>query len=349
LKIAVYKETRHNDQRVGLTPEVAKRLISSGHTIRIESGAGVGAGFRDEDYSSVGAQICATTDELCRNADVVVWIKRPDGDANIDKIPETALVIGFFDPHKPGNNLKPYRDAGFSCLSLEMLERNKETEGMDALTAMGKIAGEVAYREAAEALEQKSEYVLILGAGNAGLAAAKAAQADGLIPLVCSTSGKYRVVDSGAKFIFISDESRQQAIIAETVMKYKPSIIIATARKRGQDKAPVLLGNSLIEEINWPVIVQDLTASIGGNTPHTKADETIKANDYVTISNRTNYPSTEPGVASAAYAGCMEHLINRLASQGRSHDPLLAKAMIIIAGKPVKGGGVSKLYKHPSP
>ena len=75
--IGVPKETKPAEMRVALTPVDAGSLVKAGHTVWIESGAGVGAGFGNEDYTDAGCKICADADALYAMADMVVKVKEP--------------------------------------------------------------------------------------------------------------------------------------------------------------------------------------------------------------------------------------------------------------------------------
>src|SRR5919204_2139350 len=77
MKIGVPKEIKTNENRVALVPAGAEALVAAGHTVLVEQGAGVGSGFADEAYASVGAQIVATADEVWRRAEMIMKVKEP--------------------------------------------------------------------------------------------------------------------------------------------------------------------------------------------------------------------------------------------------------------------------------
>ncbi|OUR66198.1 alanine dehydrogenase, partial [Marinomonas sp. 42_23_T18] len=75
--IGVPKEIKNHEYRVGMVPASARELIGHGHQVMIETNAGVGIGFSDEDYVAIGATIKATADEIFAQADMIVKVKEP--------------------------------------------------------------------------------------------------------------------------------------------------------------------------------------------------------------------------------------------------------------------------------
>ena len=71
------KEIKNQEYRVGMTPTAAMEAISRGHSVIIEKGAGIGAGFSDADYSAVGAELVDTATEIFARAEMVVKVKEP--------------------------------------------------------------------------------------------------------------------------------------------------------------------------------------------------------------------------------------------------------------------------------
>ncbi len=77
MEFGVPREIRDLEMRVGLTPGGVHSLVSAGHTVYVEKGAGVGSGFSDERYRRYGAQLVYSADEAYGRADVVVKVGRP--------------------------------------------------------------------------------------------------------------------------------------------------------------------------------------------------------------------------------------------------------------------------------
>lgn len=76
--IGCTKELKNHEYRVGLTPDNVMAYVSHGHKVYIETGAGVGAGFSDEEYVSAGATILQTPKEVYDIAEMIVKVKEPE-------------------------------------------------------------------------------------------------------------------------------------------------------------------------------------------------------------------------------------------------------------------------------
>src|SRR5687768_17980143 len=77
MKIGVPREIKVNENRVALTPSGAEVLVGLGHTVYIENVAGVGSGFKNEDYTAVGAQILPDAKSVYDVADMIMKVKEP--------------------------------------------------------------------------------------------------------------------------------------------------------------------------------------------------------------------------------------------------------------------------------
>lgn len=75
--IGVPKEIKDHEYRVALTPQGASRLVSQGHQVLVQRGAGVGSGFTDAEYRRAGARLIDTAEELFAEAEMVVKVKEP--------------------------------------------------------------------------------------------------------------------------------------------------------------------------------------------------------------------------------------------------------------------------------
>ena len=71
------KEIKAQEHRVGLVPSSVKEMVAHGHKVIIESGAGAGINFSDDDYKKAGAEIRATAAEIFAEADMIVKVKEP--------------------------------------------------------------------------------------------------------------------------------------------------------------------------------------------------------------------------------------------------------------------------------
>ena len=75
--IGVPKEIKNNENRVALTPAGTQELVKRGHTVYIQSKAGEGSGFSDEEYAGAGAKLLAKAEEVFATADMIIKVKEP--------------------------------------------------------------------------------------------------------------------------------------------------------------------------------------------------------------------------------------------------------------------------------
>src|SRR5947209_8332241 len=93
MRIGVPAEIKNNEYRVGMTPSGAQDLTSDGHTVYIQSGAGNGSGFADEEYTAAGATILATADDVYES-DMIVKVKEPI-DADLARLKDGQLLFTY--------------------------------------------------------------------------------------------------------------------------------------------------------------------------------------------------------------------------------------------------------------
>ena len=94
MDIGIPHERRNDEYRVGLTPAGVELLTAGGHTCYVESGAGLGAGFSDQDYHQAGGHIVYSGEEAFMRADLVIKVARPTVE-EFDWMREGQTVMGF--------------------------------------------------------------------------------------------------------------------------------------------------------------------------------------------------------------------------------------------------------------
>src|ERR1043165_9969031 len=106
MRIAVLRERQAGEARVGLVPDAVKKLVALKASVAVESGAGLGAGASDEDYSGAGAEVSADHAALLASADVLVSVNRPS-DEDLRALKSGAVLIGFLRPLDEPSALEP--------------------------------------------------------------------------------------------------------------------------------------------------------------------------------------------------------------------------------------------------
>jgi NAD(P) transhydrogenase subunit alpha len=333
--IGIPTETTTGETRVAITPETAKKLKTQGHTLRIQSGAGVAASVTDAAFVAAGADITDAAGAL--GCDLVLKVRSPsDAEAAMMK-PGTALV-GMLNPFD-ASGLQRLAAAGLTSFALEAAPRTTRAQSMDVLSSQANIAGYKAVMIAADRYQRffpmlmtaagtvKAARVVILGVGVAGLQAIATAKRLGAVIEASDVrpSVKEQVESLGGKFIDVSydtDEEKEAAVGVGGYAKPMPAswlerqkvevakrvaqadVVISTALIPGR-AAPTLITEEMVASMKPGSVIIDIAAGKGpnggGNCPLSEADKTVVKHG-VTIVGETNLPALVAADASSLYA-----------------------------------------------
>ncbi len=187
MKIGVPKEIKTNENRIALVPAGAEALVGAGHSVRIETGAGLGSGFPDEAFTAVGATIAADAATVWKDSDMIMKVKEPIG----QEWPHMRcgqLIFTYFHFAADEKLTKAHMASGATCVAYETVEL--PSRELPLLTPMSEVAGRMAVQEGAKYLEKlyggrgvllggvpgvAPAKVVILGGGIVGINAAKMA------------------------------------------------------------------------------------------------------------------------------------------------------------------------------
>lgn len=338
--IGVPTETAAGESRVAVTPETAKKLIAQGHTVRVQSGAGVAASVTDAAYQAAGAEITDAAGAL--GADMVLKVRAPSAD-EIARMKPSAVLIGMLNPFD-AEGLKRLAAANLTAFALEAAPRTTRAQSMDVLSSQANIAGYKAVIMAADRYQKffpmlmtaagtvKAARVVILGVGVAGLQAIATAKRLGAVIEASDVrpSVKEQVESLGAKFIEVPYETAEEKEAAEGVGGYarpmpqswldrqkievakrvaQADVVISTALIPGRP-APVLVTEEMVASMKPGSVIIDMAAgkgapnpdgSVGGNCPLTEADKTVVKHGVVLV-GETNLAGLVAADASALYA-----------------------------------------------
>jgi alanine dehydrogenase len=170
MKVGCVREIKPQEFRVGLTPEAAHELVSHGHEVLIEAGAGAGAGFEDADYQAVGARIVATAAEIFAAAEMVVKVKEPQASERKMLRPGQLLFAYLHLAPDPAQT-QDLLASGASCIAFETV--TDRTGGLPLLAPMSEVAGKLAPQMGAWALQKANGGRGVLMGGVPGVAPAK--------------------------------------------------------------------------------------------------------------------------------------------------------------------------------
>ena len=135
MKLGVPKETLAGERRVALVPDTVAKLVKDGHTVVVEPGAGVAAGFTDEAFRTAGASL---GDPWA--ADVVCKVQKPSP-SEAAKPREGAALVGLFQAATNAELMGQLAKRRVTTFSLELLPRITRAQSMDVLSSQATAAG----------------------------------------------------------------------------------------------------------------------------------------------------------------------------------------------------------------
>jgi NAD(P) transhydrogenase subunit alpha len=367
--IAVPQETYPGEKRVALIPASIPPLVKAGMEVRVQSGAGVPAGFPDALYAEKGAKIVATRQEAFA-ADLVLQVRAAGANAvaGRDDLPllrSDQAIIGMSDPLGDPQTAAQLAPAGVSLFALEMLPRITRAQSMDVLSSQATIAGYRAVLLGAVALPKMFPMLItaagtlnaakafVVGAGVAGLQAIATARRLGAIVSAYDVrpAVKEQVQSLGAKFVEMGLESataetkggyaqqmdeefyrKQRELMLRVVAE--SDLVITTAAVPGK-KAPVLVTAEMVGKMSPGAVIVDLAAERGGNCELTRPGETV-VHGGVMILGPLNLPSEVPQHASQLYSKNVATFVQYLVKDGQVRydmdDEILRETLITRGG-----------------
>jgi len=337
MQIGVPKEVYPGENRVPVTPDIAKKLVGLGANLVVEAGMGAGSGFEDSEYTDADATVTQDRTDLLTKSDVILRIRLPEVD-EIGQLKKDCIHISYLDPFNEGELVNAMAAHGVSAISIEMIPRTTRSQKMDALSSQANLAGYVTVMLAANKLDRilpmmmtpagtlKPAKVFIIGAGVAGLQAIATAKRLGAKVTAFDTRPVVaeQVQSLGAKFLEIdlgetgqTEDGYAKELTPEQVDKQRQGqkqaiadsdIVITTAQLFGR-KAPVLVSRDMIEAMQPGSVIVDMAADSGGNVEGSVANEEVVING-VTVIGQSNLPNNVCRHASIMYASNLYNLVS---------------------------------------
>ena len=324
--IGVLREIAAGERRLGVVPDIVKKLKAQGAEFLIEAGAGAGAFFRDEDFA--GAVIAADAKEVLSKANVLLKVRPPTAD-EIDAMPPGAVVLGFLQPYQDAERVKKLAEKNITSFAVELIPRISRAQSMDALSSQAAASGYMCVLLAAQACPKffpmmtyaagtlRPAQVMVIGAGVAGLQAIATAKRLGAIVSAYDVrpETKEQIESLGAKFVdtgvsaagaggyareLTETEKQQQAEkLARAISQV--DVLITTAAVPGR-RAPLIVTEPMVRGMKPGAVVVDMAAESGGNVAGCVAGASVEVGGDVTIIGPANLPSRMPVHASEMYA-----------------------------------------------
>ena len=351
MKIGVPKEIKPQENRIGLTPQSVKTLVSEGHEVIVENNGGFEAGFENEQYTSVGAKIANSAADIFNDAEIIVKVKEPQK-VEVDMIRENQIIYTYL-------HLAAAKELTEGLIKSKSINIAYETVTDDngrlpLLAPMSAVAGRMSVQAGAHCLEKNQKgrglllggapgvsggKVIILGGGVVGENAAVIAtgmQAEVHIVDKSEARLKQLVEIFGDKIIpQQSDKIDLPKLVSEA------DLLVGGVLIPGAE-APKLVTRDMIKSMKRGSVIVDVAIDQGGcvetSKPTTHGDPTYIVDDVVHYCV-ANMPGGVPRTSTLALNNATLPFLVKLANKG--YQKALSEDKNFLAGLNVYKGNVT--------
>ena len=348
MRIGVPKEIKVHEYRVGMVPAGARELVSAGHEVIVQSGAGMGIGVQDDDYRAAGARIAADAKELFAAADLIVKVKEPQlEECAMMRRGQTIFTYLHLapDPKQAAGLI----EAGVSAIAYETV--GSPDGSLPLLTPMSEVAGRMSVQVGAASLQKANggrgvllggvpgvppAKVVVLGGGVSGTSAAEMAvglRAD--VTVVDSSLRKLRSLDAifgGRLKTCASTADAIEALVKEADLVIGAVLVAGAA-------APRIVTREMVRKMKPGSVIVDISIDQGGcfetSRPTTHANPTF-IDEGVVHYCVTNMPGAVPRTSTFALTNATLPYVKALANHGTEQalvlDPYLAQGLNVREG-----------------
>jgi NAD(P) transhydrogenase len=368
MSIGIVKETYELERRVGMTPNNVKRFRKLGFSITVESEAGRGAGFRDQDYTRAGARVVEDKSEVFENSQIIMKVRKPSEEEG-EMLGNVKVLICYFNPSVEEAFLRTLaaKYPQLTVLAMDCVPRITRAQKLDSLSSMANMGGYRAVIESMAVFQKcpKAQItaagklppaqVFIIGCGVAGLAAIGYCKSLGCIVKVFDSrpAAREQAESLGAEFIEIKVEEDGTGVggyareMSANYMKAqlamtkeearKADIIITTALIPGR-RAPVLVTEDIVRVMRPGSVILDMAAEMGGNCELTKRNRIfIDQESGVSIIGFTDLVSRIAPQTSELYSTNLWHLLDDLGGASKftlnMQDEIVSNMTVVHAGR----------------
>jgi alanine dehydrogenase len=362
MKIGVPKEIKNNENRVAVTPAGVAELVKHGHRVYIQSGAGIGSGFRDEAYIAAGAMVLPSIEEVYAIAEMIVKVKEPI-ESEYKLVKKGLIFYTYF--HFASSEVLTHAmiESGAICLAYETVEMPDHS--LPLLVPMSEVAGRMSIQQGAKYLEKTfggsgvllggvpgvpPAKVLVIGGGIVGTEAAKMASGLGADVTIMDLSLPRLRYLADIMPANVKTMMSNHFNIAEMVQTH--DLIIGAVLIPGT-KAPKLVTREMLKTMRPGTVLVDVAVDQGGCFETTKP--TTHTNPTFTIDEVIHYcvanmPGAVPRTSTLALTNATLPYAIQLADKGWQtacqNDKPLLKGLNVVDGKVVYKG-VAEAFNLP--
>lgn len=346
--VGLPKEIKDNERRVAMQPDGVAELVHHGHSVVVEPGAGLGAGFADEEYAAFGAQVAGSADEVFEAADLIVKVKEPQPE-EYGMFREGQGLFTYLHLAANRQLTEFLLSKGVNAVAYETVELADGS--LPLLIPMSEVAGRMAIQAAAHNLESPhggsglllggvpgtpAAKVAIIGGGIVGTEAAKIALGmRAVVKVLDINPARLRYLDDifGERVdLLISSRARIAAAVRES------DVVIGAVLVTGA-KAPKLVNWEMVASMRPGSVIVDVAIDQGGcfetSHPTSHSHPTYIEEDVVHYCV-TNIPGAVARTSTLALTSATLPYLVKLADLGIERavtaDPALAKGITTLHG-----------------
>lgn len=348
--IGTPREIKANEHRVGLVPASVKELVHNKHNVMIQSGAGSGIGFSDDDYRAAGAEVVKTAAEIFKRADMIIKVKEPQK-VEYEKLRKDQVLFTYLHLAPDPKQTRGLIDSKCVAIAYETVT-GEDGRSLPLLAPMSEVAGRLSAQIGAHYLMKhngglgrlmsgspgvRPARVLVLGGGVAGFNAARVAVGMGAdVTILERHPGRIRELDN-----YFSGRARILYSTAETIEQLiKGTEVVIGAVLLPGASAPRLISRAQLKTMRPGAVLVDIAIDQGGcfetSKPTTHANPTFIVDDIVHYCV-ANMPGAVPLTSALALNQAVLPYALKLANLGwvaaMKADKNLANGLNVAGGK----------------
>lgn len=326
--VGVPKEIKNNEFRVALTPAGVHELVTRGHEVLVQSSAGEGSGFRDDDYQKAGATIAATAEEIWSKAELLCKVKEPIA-IEYPLMRKGQVLFTYLHLAASRECTDALIESGTTAIAYETVQLANRS--LPLLQPMSEVAGRLSAQIGAYQLMKTNggagmlmggvpgtprAKVVVIGGGVAGTEAALVANGMGADVTVIDLSlPRLREIDER----FNSEVQTRASTSYEIAEQLKDADLVIGSVLIPGERAPKLVTDKMVSEMKPGAVLVDIAIDQGGcfehSRPTTHDEPTFMVHEtiYYCVANM---PGAVPSTSTRALTNATLPYVIQLATKG---------------------------------
>tara|TARA_B100000886_G_scaffold17631_1_gene11310 strand:+ start:2907 stop:4013 length:1107 start_codon:yes stop_codon:yes gene_type:complete len=328
MKIGIPKEIKNSEHRVGITPSGVLTLVENKHDVFVQSGAGLGSRFSDDEYRFVGAKILKTIEEVYDISEMIIKVKEPLK-KEYSLIKEGQIIYTFFHFASSKELTQAMIDSNSICIAYETVENLDGS--LPLLTPMSEVAGRMAAQQGAKYLEKHQNGCGILLGGIPGVSPAKAVVIGGGVvgtqsaKMLSGLGADVTILDISLERLRELDDIMPKNVKTKFSNHYnikeciKNAHLVIGAVLLPGAKAPNLITKEMLKDLEKGTVLVDVAVDQGGcfetTKPTTHSDPTYIIDDVLHYSV-ANMPGAVPMTSTDGLTNATIYYAIEIANKG---------------------------------